>query len=133
MTDRVWIVFDRHSVLRLHKSNKFSVARHERYVCVDVSAPDSLFTPPPVIEASLDIAGGTAGLPSGPIVLDPQDQPAKEGGEFGQQHLNRIAAELLERSLNSTDKGLKELALNALAICREAGVEVRIAIPEVEP
>lgn len=131
MKDTVYIVFNRHSVDRMTKREP-GLARGEKMVLVDIEAPDSLWDPLPRLHARLEVASGHSQDPA-TIVLDPHDSPTHSKGDFGQRHMNKLAAELMEKALNSTDKGMKEMALNALAICRQAGVEVRIEVPEVEP
>lgn len=130
MISTIHLIFDRNGVQRLAKSDRFELQRGEKVVKVSVTIPDHIFKPAPELTASLTVAPEQVGEAEA-IVLDPTLSAGEiHRGDVAQGRLNVMAAQLLERAINSTDRTIATFALDALAVCRESGVVVRIDVPE---
>lgn len=131
MKDRIYLIVNRHGVERMTKTaNNSKLYAGEKRVQVDIEMPEAIFEPPPGLTASLTIAHEHLSSDR-TVTLDPLAPVDLRRDGAGQEYLNKMAAQLMERALNSTDRGMAEAALEALQICKEAGIVVKVEIPEV--
>lgn len=128
MKARIWLVVDAHGIDRMLKNPPASLSRGEKSVCVDVTVDDKVFQPAPPLLAQVHLA--STEFSDANVVLDPVQGSSSNNGDKAQNTLNIMAAKLFERAINSNDDDLVSFAIDALATCKEAGVIVKVVIPE---
>ena len=133
MKDRIYLIVNSRGVDRMMKTATNSkLYSGEKRVLVDVEVPDAVFQPPPGLKASLTVLPEHLQSDTS-ITLDPHADVDMRREGANQQWMNKMAAQVFEKALNSTDRDLSAAALEALQICKEAGVVVKIDVPEPEP
>lgn len=127
-----FLVFTRYGAERIHKTDRFELKRGEKVVEVDFEFDSAIFGPPPSLRVRLEVESQS--VADAEVVLDPSWRNSGwNRGDRAQNAVNMLTARLLEKALQSNDKTLRDEALGALMICKEAGVVLQIEVPEQEP
>lgn len=132
MKDTVFITCNRNGAVKMNKAAIPKLERGERFFQLEIEVPDEFFAPPPIPAVSIKVARPAQALPQ---VVVSENQPNDYGQSetwLAQMQVNRAAARLLERGLNSSDIDTQTEALGILQSLKDQGIEVDIVVPEAE-
>lgn len=132
MKDTCYITCNRNGIVKMNKQAVPKLERGERFFELLVEVPEEFFSPPPIPSVSISVARPMQTLPQ---VVISENQPSDYGMTetwAAQLQVNRAAARLLERGLNSSDIETQTEALAILQSLKDQGIEVDIVVPELE-